>query len=92
PGRPIVPGVLLCEMMAQTACLLIQAPVGSFMTYYTGLDHVKFKKPVLPGETIVLESQLTAQRGVFYFVQSQGTVDGKLCVSGELSFAVIAEA
>ena len=88
PGNPVVPGVILCEMMAQSACLLVQTGSGKFTPYFTGLKNIKFKGIVKPGNTIEFKSRKTAQKGVFYFLQGEGYVNDKLCVSGELSFAV----
>jgi len=91
PDNPIVPGVILCEMMAQSSCLLVQIEGNKFTPYFTGLNKVKFKEKVVPGDTIIFKSQKTAQKGPFYFVSSNGYVNDKLCVTGELSFAVVQE-
>jgi len=91
PGNPIVPGVILCEMMAQSSCLLVQSEGEKFTPYFTGLKNVKFKEKVIPGDTIVFKGKKTAQKGPFYFISSNGYVNGKLCVTGELSFAVMQE-
>ena len=91
PGNPVVPGVILCEMMAQSACLLVQTDSGKFTPYFTGLKNVKFKEKVTPGDTVTFKSQKTAQKGPFYFVKSDGFIEDKLCVTGELSFAVVRE-
>jgi 3-hydroxyacyl-[acyl-carrier-protein] dehydratase len=88
PGNPVVPGVILCEMMGQSACLLIEGE-GSFTPFFTGMNNVRFKNKVLPGDTIVLKSELLRSKGAFHFVKSTGHVNGKLCVSAELSFAII---
>jgi len=89
PGNPVVPGVILCEMMAQSACLLVNAGEEKFTPYFTGLNNVKFKEKVLPGDTVTFKGKKTAQKGPFYFVKSEGYVNDKLCVTGELSFAVV---
>lgn len=89
PGSPVVPGVILCEMMGQSACLLIAEDGGSFTPFFAGMNKVKFKNKVLPGDTIVFKSELTNVKGHFYFIKGAGYVNDKLCVSGELSFAVI---
>ena len=91
PGNPVVPGVILCEMMAQSACLLIDEQGGTFTPYFTGMKSVKFKNKVLPGDTIVFKSEKTAKKSSFYFMKSEGFVGDKLCISGELSFAVMRE-
>jgi len=92
PGNPVVPGVILCEMMAQSACILVDEQGGTFTPYFTGMKKVKFKNKVLSGDTIVFKSEKTAHKGVFYFIKSTGYVNEKVCVCGELSFAVAASA
>jgi 3-hydroxyacyl-[acyl-carrier-protein] dehydratase len=89
PGHPVVPGVILCEMMGQSAFLLIDKGVGKFTPYFTGMDNIRFKSKVLSGDTIVFRSEITKSKGPFYFIRSAGYVDGKLSVSGNLSFAVV---
>ena len=91
PGNPVVPGVILCEMMAQSSCLLTQSGTGKFTPYFTGLKNVKFKNKVIPGDMIVFKTQKISQKGPFYFMKSEGYVSDKLCVSGELSFAIVQE-
>ena len=90
PNNPVVPGVILCEMMAQSSCPLIEIE-GSFTPYFTKMNNVRFKKKVVPGDTIVFKSEMTASKGPFYFIKSNGYVEDALCVSGELSFAVVQE-
>lgn len=88
PGNPVVPGVILCEMMGQSACVLV-AQDGDFTPYFSGLDQVRFRNKVVPGDKIVFRSRLDRSKGPFYFIKSSGSVDGKICVSGDLSFAVV---
>ena len=65
-------------------------PAGKKITpYFTSLDKVKFKNKVLPGDTLEVECQLVKVKGPFYFAKGKGCVNGKLCVSGEFSFACI---
>ena len=78
PGNPVVPGVILCEMMGQASCCLL-----------TKMNNVKFRNPVKPGDTLESVCTLTKSRGAFYFIDAKGYVDGKLCVSAELSFALV---
>ena len=54
PGNPIVPGVIQCEMIAQTACLLFAEQVKGSQTFYTGINNVKFRGQVAPGDTCLL--------------------------------------
>ncbi len=90
PGDPIVPGVILCEILAQSACVLLSdKAAGDIRTLFTGLDKVKFKNPVRPGDTLETTCEITAQKGPFYFATGEGRVDGKLCVRADFSFAVL---
>jgi len=89
PGNPVVPGVILCEMMGQASCVLVQEAAAGATPYFTGMNDVKFKNKVLPGDKVVFKSSLIKSRPPFYFVKTQGFVNDKLCVSGELSFALI---
>lgn len=87
PGNPIVPGVIQCEMIAQAAVLLIDAKDATPM--YTGLNNVKFKNPLLPGDTAVMTVSLVARKGIFCFAKGRLEANGKLCTSAEFSFAVV---
>lgn len=92
PGNPVVPGVILCEMMAQSCCVLLAEQLeGEVTPYYTGIDKVRFKGKVLPGNTLHISTELTRSKSVFYFASSKVHVNNKLCAKGDLSFAVIEE-
>ena len=88
PGNPVVPGVILCEMMGQSACVLVKQD-GDYTPYFTGMDQVRIKNKVLPGDVITFRSRVEKVKGPFYFIKSAGYVHDKLCISGELSFAVM---
>ena len=88
PGNPLVPGVIQCEMIAQTAVALIP-DVHDSLPMYTGLNNVKFKNPLLPGDTAVMTVSLTARRGIFCFAKGKLEANGKLCTSAEFSFAIV---
>ena len=89
PGNPVVPGVILCEILAQSSCVLLADKAEGATPYFTGLDKVKFKNKVLPGDTIETECKITKSKGVFYFAEGKAFVNGKLCVSAQFSFALI---
>ncbi len=89
PDYPVVPGVILCEMMAQSCALLLGDEIKAKRPLYTGIDKVRFKYQVRPGDTIVLRSTITERRQSLIFAKAEATVDGKLCCRGNLSFALV---
>ena len=90
PGNPIVPGVILCEIMAQSVCVLLSdKKAADITTLFTGLNNVRFKKQVKPGDTVCTECVIDKNKGPFYFASGKAYVDGELCVSAEFSFAVM---
>lgn len=92
PGNPIVPGVILCEILAQSACVLLSDVMQEGgLPVYTGLDKVRFRAPVRPGDTLETRCSIARAKPPFYFAQGTASVGGKTCVSAEFSFAVIGE-
>jgi 3-hydroxyacyl-[acyl-carrier-protein] dehydratase len=89
PNNPVVPGVILCEMMGQASCCLLADKVMGGTPYFTKMNNVKFRNPVKPGDTFETVCTLTRNRGAFYFIETKGYVNDKLCVSAELSFAIV---
>ena len=92
PGNPVVPGVILCEMLAQNCCVLMGDGLSgqeNVTPFYTSLDKVRFKHPVRPGDTVELTCQLTRHRGPFYFASGEARVGDVLCVTAEMSFALM---
>ncbi len=90
PRNPVVPGVILCEMMAQASSVIIAEKSAVSTPYFTGIDKAKFRKKVLPGDTLDIKCELTSsRRDMFYFIKGKGYVNGELCVSAEFSFALI---
>jgi 3-hydroxyacyl-[acyl-carrier-protein] dehydratase len=89
PGDPIVPGVIQCEMMAQAACVLFAEDLKNTIPLYTGIDKVRFKGQVKPGDRLDMTIEILRIKGPFYFTKGTGYVDGRLVVSGEFSFALI---
>ena len=92
PGAPVVPGVILCEIMAQSVCVLMADKMTSDkLPFFSGLDKVHFKNPVRPGDLFTTECEIIKNRGPFYFAKGSGFVAGKKCVSAEFSFALISK-
>lgn len=90
PDNPIVPGVILCEMLAQSACVLMQSVMSEGkLPVYTGLNNVKFRSPVKPGDTVETKCHIKRAKHPFYFAEGTAGVDGQICVSAEFSFAII---
>lgn len=89
PGNPVVPGVMQCEMAGQTCCVLFAEGMKGKTPYFTGINKVKFRKPVKPGDKIEFVCRLIGRTGAFSFVEGKAFVDGKLCMSGEFSFALV---
>ena len=89
PDNPIVPGVILCEILAQSACILLKdAMTDGKLPVYTGLNNVKFRSPVRPGEVIETRCCIKRIKRPFYFAEGTVTVDGRLCASADFSFAI----
>lgn len=90
PGSPVVPGVILCEIMAQSICVLMSDKMEkNTLPYFTGLDKVKFKSPVKPGDTFETECKIVRVHEPFYFASGTGRVNGKVAVKADFSFAII---
>lgn len=88
PGNPLVPGVILCEIMAQSCALLAKDELKGKTTLYSGIDKARFKHPVRPGDVCHVHSRLIDRRGNIFFCDSVVYVDGILCCKGSLSFAL----
>ena len=89
PGNPIVPGVILCEILAQSACVLLKDVMeNGKLPVYTGLNNVKFRSPVKPGDLIETSCTVRRAKHPFYFAEGTVKVEGRLCVSAEFSFAI----
>lgn len=89
PGNPIVPGVIQCEIMAQSCALLVMDELKGKTTLYTGIDNVRFKRMVRPGDLCEITARLKRKRGSMFFCEAELMVDGMLCCKGDLSFALV---
>lgn len=92
PGNPIMPGVLICEALAQAgAVMLLSMPENKGkLGVFTGINNFKFRRQVVPGDTLVLEAELIRYRHGMGQANVKATVDGELAAGGEISFAVVA--
>lgn len=91
PGRPIMPGVLILEAMAQVGGVLAylsnREASKNRLLYFLGLDKVRFRKTVVPGDQIIFELQVIKHKMKMYKMAGQATVDGKLVAEAELMAA-----
>jgi UDP-3-O-[3-hydroxymyristoyl] N-acetylglucosamine deacetylase/3-hydroxyacyl-[acyl-carrier-protein] dehydratase len=90
PDRPVMPGVLIVEAMAQVGGIILlnkQEHLGKY-AYFMAVDGVKFRKPVVPGDLLVLEAELGKLRSRTAQVAARALVDGKVVSEGELMFAL----
>lgn len=88
PGNPIVPGVIQCEMMAQSCAVLFESE-GGFTPLFTGIKECKFKRPVKPGDVLEIHVEITKAKPPFYFAKARVLVDGALASQAEISFALV---
>lgn len=92
PGNPVVPGVVLCEMLAQASCVLVAERLKGKTPYLAGMSRARFRRRVLPGDTLVIEGRVVKEKAPFYFAAAEGYVGGELAVSAEFSFLLEAGA
>lgn len=90
PGQPIMPGVLIVEALAQVgAVALLSLPQNrGRIVFFAGIDGFRFRKPVVPGDTLRLEVSLTKQRGPVGKGTARAQVEGVTVAEGELTFAL----
>ena len=92
PDRPLMPGVLIVESMAQVGGIIVtqmpELPKGLFV--FAGINNVKFRRPVFPGDQLIITCELLSiKRQRFGKVMGEAHVDGKLACSGELMFSLV---
>lgn len=90
PGHPIMPGVLILEAMAQVGGVAMLYPEENRgkIALFGGMEHVKFKRPVVPGDQLVTKAQLVRVRGNFGLLHCDGYVDDQLVASADFKFAL----
>jgi 3-hydroxyacyl-[acyl-carrier-protein] dehydratase len=92
PGRPLMPGVLMVEAMAQVGGIVLTQMDGMAgkLFVFAGIEKVKFRRPVTPGDQLVMRVELLALRQRRYAkMHARAEVDGKLAVEGELMFSLV---
>ena len=90
PGHPIMPGVLIIEALAQTACVLMMAGGGfeGKIAYFLGITEAKFRAPVTPGNLLKLHVEILRLGGRAGKARGEAYVNGNLCTEVEMSFAL----
>ncbi len=90
PGKPVMPGVLIIESLAQVgAVILLSHPdYAGKIAYFTGISNAKFRKSVYPGDMLELHCELTKIRRGFGFGTAKAYVNGELACETDISFAV----
>jgi beta-hydroxyacyl-ACP dehydratase FabZ len=93
PGHPIMPGVLIVEAMAQVGGYLLMrsldAQAEKKVMYFTGIDRARFRRPVVPGDTVRFEVEILQVRRQIWRMRGEGSVDGKLVADAEMSCVVV---
>jgi UDP-3-O-[3-hydroxymyristoyl] N-acetylglucosamine deacetylase/3-hydroxyacyl-[acyl-carrier-protein] dehydratase len=92
PGHPIMPGVLIIEALAQTGGILLlngtENP-GNKLVYFMAINNVKFRRPVVPGDQLVLEVEMVSRRTKVIQIRGKAYVDGGLVAEGDFTAAVV---
>jgi len=92
PNQPVMPGVLIIEAMAQTGGILllngVDEPEGK-LVYFMGINNAKFRKPVYPGDQLVMELEMVNRRSKYVIMKGRAYVDGELVAESEFSAAIV---
>ena len=92
PGKPIMPGVLIVEAMAQAGGVLWMSSLdeesSGSLFFFTGIDKVRFRKPVVPGDQIIFDIEMLKVRGKVAKMAGKATVDDQVAAEGELMASI----
>jgi beta-hydroxyacyl-ACP dehydratase FabZ len=92
PGNPVMPGVLILEAMAQVGGCMVLSMVPDprkMLVYLTGLDKVRFRRPVLPGDQLIFTVDVLAAKKQLVKVRGEARVENQLCAEAEMTSALI---
>ncbi|GAB4150465.1 MAG: 3-hydroxyacyl-ACP dehydratase FabZ [Planctomycetota bacterium] len=90
PGVPVMPGVLQCEAMAQAAGIMMLNRLKGTgkLAFLMSMNHVKFRKPVVPGDQLIITAEAIRDRGSIGTVSAKVEVDGKVVSEAEITFSI----
>ena len=92
PNKPVLPGVLILEAMAQATGILAFTMVGKpqpgELYYFASIDNARFKRPVVPGDKVVMRAEVTKVKGNFGKVHAEAFVDDQLAAQADLTYAL----
>ncbi len=95
PARPVMPGVLIIEAMAQTAAVLVVHTLGPMaqgkLVYFMSVDNARFRRPVVPGDTFNVHVNSLRHRGNVWKFEAQAKVDGKLCAEATYAAMIMGD-
>jgi len=89
PNNPVVPGVILCEIMGQSSSILMKEELIGRTPFFTGMTDVRFKRPAVPNDTLEITARIYNKRALIFFVEATVHVKGELCASGKFTFALV---
>ncbi|HNQ92688.1 MAG TPA: 3-hydroxyacyl-ACP dehydratase FabZ [Alphaproteobacteria bacterium] len=93
PSAPVMPGVLIVESMAQTAGVLVVHTMGAEgegkLVYFMTIDNAKFRRPVVPGDSLYIHVEVLKSRGPVWKFKGEAKVDGQLCAEAEFSAMIV---
>lgn len=91
PGHPIVPGVIQCEILAQSASILFEELLreGKYMPLFGGMNKVKFRNQVRPGDQMKIDISLMYVKHPYYMIKGEVKVNETVCMNGEFSIVMI---
>jgi 3-hydroxyacyl-[acyl-carrier-protein] dehydratase len=93
PARPIMPGVLIVEALAQIGGILAYATepfdASTSLMYFLGIDKAKFRHPVVPGDRLDLHVEVVHHRSNVWKLHGEASVEGTLCAQGELLASIV---
>ncbi len=90
PGEPVMPGALIVEALAQVGAVAIldDDEYRGKTAYFGAINNAKFKRKVIPGDVLMLETEMVKRKGPIGIAKAKATVDGKTAVTAELTFAI----